>query len=225
MLAAGGAAGESTAALETLCRAYWPPVYAYVRRSGQGAEDARDLTQSFFAHLLASRTLAAASPHRGRFRSYLLGTLKHFLADARDHARAQKRGGACEILSLDAVAAEDSYGWEPADETTPARLFERRWAFTVMTRALHRLEEESQLSGKAHVFERLKSFLSEGAATKNYPEAAAELGLTEANVRMIVTRLRRRYGELVRAEVVETLGSHGDLEDELRHLLALLRGA
>ena len=223
VLAAGSSGAESLAALESLCRACWPPIYAYIRRLGHGAEDSRDLTQAFFAHLLASRSLAAAHPERGRFRSYLLGALKHFLADAHDRARAQKRGGDREILSLDALAAEETYSWEPADQLTPERLFERRWALTLMARALDRLEEECRLTGKAHIFATLRSFLSEGVGSKTYPEAAAELGLTEANVRMTATRLRRRYGELVRAEVVETLGTHADLDDELRHLLALLR--
>ena len=182
------------------------------------------MTQEFFAHLLAHQSLVAAQPERGRFRSYLLGALKHFLADAHDRARAQKRGGTREILSLEALAAEETYGWEPPDESTPDRLFERRWALTLMARALDRLEEECRLTGKAHFFATLKGFLSEGAAARTYPEAASELGLTEANVRMTVTRLRRRYGELVRAEVAETLGTHADLEDELRHLRALLRG-
>ncbi|PYI82699.1 MAG: RNA polymerase subunit sigma-24 [Verrucomicrobia bacterium] len=168
-------------------RACWPPIYAYIRRRGHDPEESRDLTQEFFAHLLANRSIAAAHPERGRFRSYLLGALKHFLADARDHDNAQKRGGGCEILSLDALSAEESYGWEPADELTPERLFERRWALTLMARALDRLEEECRLTGKAHLFTTLRGFLSEGGATKTYPEAAAELGLTEANVRMTVT--------------------------------------
>jgi RNA polymerase sigma-70 factor (ECF subfamily) len=224
VLAAGASGTESLAALETLCRACWPPVYAYIRRLGKDADQSRDLTQAFFAHLLANRSFAAAHPERGRFRSYLLGALKHFLADVHDRADAQKRGGGREILSLDALAAEETYSWEPSDESTPERIFERRWALTLMARALQRLEEECRLSGKAHLFASLKGFLTEGAAAQAYPDTARELGLTEANVRMMVTRLRRRYGELVRAEVAETLGAHADLDDEMRHLLRLLRG-
>jgi RNA polymerase sigma-70 factor (ECF subfamily) len=224
VLAAGSSSAESAAALESLCRAYWPPIYAHIRRLGHDAEEARDLTQDFFARLLASRSLAAADPARGRFRSYLLGTLKHFLADANDHANARKRGGGLEILSLDALEGEASYAWEPADELTPEKLFERRWALTVMVRALQRLEEECRLSGKAPLFTALRGFLCESAPDKTYPEAATQLGLTEASVRVTVTRLRRRYAELVRAEVAETLGSHADLDDELRHLVRLLRG-
>jgi RNA polymerase sigma-70 factor (ECF subfamily) len=223
VLAAGSSEEESLAALQTLCHAYWPPIYAYIRRLGRNLEESRDLTQAFFAHLLAMRSFAGADPERGRFRSYLLGALKHFLADLHERAHAAKRGGGREVLSLDGLAAEESYGWEPADHSTPERLFERRWALTLMARALDRLEEECRLTGKARLFATLKGFLSEGAAANSYPDAAAELGLTEANVRMTVTRLRRRYGELARVEVAETLGSRSELEDELRHLQALLR--
>jgi RNA polymerase sigma-70 factor (ECF subfamily) len=226
VLAAGRDSSSPLArdALERLCRTYWPPVFAYVRRLGHGTEESRDLTQAFFEDLLTCRSFATASPGLGRFRSYLLGALKHFLADAHDHARAQKRGGNCEILSLDALGAEETYAWEPASDSTPERLFERRWALTLMARALDRLEEECRLTGKAHVFGILRGFLSDGVETKTYPDAASELSLTEANVRMTVSRLRRRYGELVQAEVAETLGTHAELEDELRHLQAVLRG-
>jgi RNA polymerase sigma-70 factor (ECF subfamily) len=222
--AAGASGADAAAALETLCRSCWPPIYAYIRRLGHGPEEARDHTQGFFAQLLARGSLAAAEQERGRFRSFLLGALKHYLADAHASATAAKRGGGVELLPLDTTAAEDSYAWEPADDLTPEHIFERRWALTLLARALERLEEESRLSGKAHLFATLKGFLSEGTAMTTYPEAARVLGLSEANVRMSVTRLRRRYGELVRAEVADTLGSHADLDDELRHLRTLLGG-
>lgn len=222
--AAGASGAGASAALETLCRGCWPPIYAYVRRLGHGPEEARDLVQGFFAQLLARGSLAAAEPERGRFRSFLLGALKHYLADVHASATAAKRGGGVDILPLDTATGEDSYTWEPADGLTPELLFERRWALNLLARALERLEEESRLTGKAHLFATLKGFLSEGTTMTTYPEAARVLSLTEANVRMTVTRLRRRYGELVRAEVTDTLGSHADLEDELRHLRTLLGG-
>jgi RNA polymerase sigma-70 factor (ECF subfamily) len=212
------------AALEALCHACWPPVYAYIRRLGKDPEESRDLTQSFLAHQLASGAVAGARPERGRFRNYLLGALRHFLADAHDYALAWKRGGGREVVSLDALKSEESYGWEPADHRSPDQVFERHWALALMLRALHRLEEECRLSGKEHLFRSLKGFLTEGATDQTYPEAAAELGVTEANARMLVSRLRRRYGGLVRAEVSETLDAQADVDDELRYLLRLLRG-
>lgn len=225
VLAAGQSdSARSADALNRLCRAYWPPIYAYVRRAGYRVEDARDLTQDFFARLLAQRSLVAADPEKGRFRSFLLGALKHFLADARDRASAQKRGGGKSFISLDAEVGESSYSWEAVDDQTPEHLFERRWALTVMARAMQQLEEECRLAGKVVLFASLKGFLSEGAARKTYPDAAAELGLTEANVRMIVTRLRRRYGQIIRREVAQTVGSEDEADDELRHLLKVLRG-
>lgn len=214
---------ESRNALESLCRAYWPPIYAYIRRTGYDGEQSRDLTQQFFVRVIEGGLLAGATPERGRFRSYLLGALKHFLADFQDWSQAQKRGGGREVFSLDAMEGESSYCWEPADDRTPDKLFERRWALTVMVRALQRLEEECRLAGKGRLFASLRGFLSESGPDKTYPEIAGDLGMTEAGTRMAVARLRRRLGEFVRAEVAETLGTHADLEDELRHLLHLLR--
>jgi RNA polymerase sigma-70 factor (ECF subfamily) len=170
----------------------------------------------------SSSTCSPASWSRSRGpNSYLLGALKHFLVDAHDHARAKKRGGDREILSLDALVAEETYGWEPTDEWTPDRLFERRWALTLISSALKRLEEECRLTGRAHIFATLFGFLSHNATAKTYPQAA-ELGISEANTRMTVTRLRRRYGELIRAEILETLEDRADLDDELRYLRSLL---
>lgn len=225
VLAAGGSDTAGAAALETLCRACWPPIYAFIRRLGYPPEDARDLTQGFFTQILSRKSIAAARPARGRFRSYLLGALKHYLADVREASRAAKRGGDVQILPLETQGEEESYGWEPADEHTPERLFERRWALALLARALARLEEECRLTGKADLFATLRGFLSEGATATTYPEAAQALNLTEANARMTVARLRRRYGELIRAEVAETLGDHAELEDELRYLLSVLGSA
>jgi RNA polymerase sigma-70 factor (ECF subfamily) len=224
VLAAGRSTSpESRRALESLCAAYWPPVYAHLRRAGRNGDDASDLTQEFFARLLAGDTLNHADAARGRFRSYLLGALKHFLADQHDRTSAQKRGGGRGIFSLDAIAGEDSYTWEPMNGRTPDQLYERRWALALMARVLKRLEEECSLAGKAVLFTRLKGFLTDGTTAATYPEVAAALDMTEANVRMTVTRLRRRYGELVRAEVARTVGSPEEVEDEMRHLLQVLR--
>lgn len=224
VLAAGASDAAGATALETLCRACWPPIYSHIRRCGHDADHARDLTQGFFAHLLARKSFAAAQSERGRFRSYLLGALKHYLADVHAAERAIKRGGGVEFVAFETKSAEASYAWEPVDEVTPDQLFERRWALSLLTRALARLEEECRLTGKAPLFETLRGFLSEGSATTSYPQAAQVLGLTEANVRMTVSRLRRRYAELVRAEVTETLVDPADLDDELRHLRTLLVG-
>jgi len=224
VLAAGcSSSPESQRALESLCAGYWPPVYAHLRRAGHNGDDASDLTQEFFARLLAASTLNNADAAQGRFRSYLLGALKHFLADERDRANAQKRGAGREILSLDATTGEESYAWEPVDNRTPDQIFDRRWALALMARALNRLEEECSLAGKAALFTRLKDFLTEGTTAATYPEVADALGMTEANVRMTVTRLRRRYGELIRAEVARTVGSPREVEDEMRYLLQVLR--
>jgi DNA-directed RNA polymerase specialized sigma24 family protein len=210
-------------ALEALCRIYWPPAYAAIRRAGHSPENACDLTQDFFATLLARGFLPGADPSRGHFRGYLLGALKHFLADARDRESAQKRGGDRIILSIDALQAEESYAWEPIDTLTPDRLFDRRWALTVIARATSRLQEECTLSGKDHLFSVLKPFLNDSTNTPGYPQAAAALQQTEASVRMTVTRLRRRFAELIRAEVTETVHSPAEAEDELRSLLQILR--
>jgi RNA polymerase sigma factor (sigma-70 family) len=224
VLAAGRSTSpESSRALESLCATYWPPIYAFVRRAGHSPDDARDLTQEFFARLLGGATLNNADAARGRFRSYLLGALKYFLADQHDRATAQKRGAGREVFSLDTANGEDSYGWEPADNRAPDQLFERRWALALMARVLNRLEEECSLAGKAALFARLKGFLTEGISSITYPEAAGALGMTEANVRMTVTRLRRRYGELIRAEVAQTVDSDQEVEAEMRHLLQVLR--
>jgi DNA-directed RNA polymerase specialized sigma24 family protein len=225
-LVADANAAESYArlpALEALCRTYWPPTYAAIRRAGHSPENACDLTQDFFTSLLTNGFLPNADQSRGRFRAYLLGALKHFLADARDRDLAKKRGGDRMILSIDALQAEQSYTWEPIDTLTPDRLFERRWALTILARAMSRLEEEFALSGKDHLFGTLKAFLSDTAGAASYPEAAVALQQTEASLRMTVTRLRRRFAELIRAEVLETVRSPAEAEAELRHLLQILR--
>ena len=209
-------------ALETLCQAYWYPLYAYVRRKGHSPEDAKDLTQEFFARVLARGTLGAADRARGRFRSFLLGTLEHFLARewARNHR--QKRGGGHALLSLDDTA-EDRYRIEPSHDLTPERIFERRYALALLERTLSRLREECESEGKGALFDQLKGTLAGEAAEKPHARIAEALGLTEGAVRVAAHRLRKRYGELLRDEVGQTVSMPLEVEDEIRWLLTALR--
>jgi RNA polymerase sigma-70 factor (ECF subfamily) len=215
---------ESAAALETLCRGYWYPLYAYVRRRGYREHDAEDLTQAFFAHLLERRAFRAVGPARGRFRSFLLASLNHFIADERDRQQAQKRGGGRQIISFDAHDAEQRYRLEPVDLTTPEKLFERRWAVTLLDAALARLEQEFAAAGKAELFEQLRAFIVEGAENRTYAEVAAQLGMTEDAVKKAAQRLRRRYQEAIREEIAHTVATASEIEEELRYLWSVLGG-
>ena len=216
--------GSSRAAesLEKLCRGYWYPLYAFVRRSGRDAHTAQDLTQAFFERLLEKRVLARADPQRGRFRSFLIANLKNFLANDWDRTLAQKRGGGQRMLSLD-DSAEALYLREPATNLTPERIYDQRWATTLLDRALGRLEEESGAAGGSREFKLLKNFITTPPGAGGYDVAAAELGLSTGAVAAAVHRLRSRYRELVRAEVADTVASPGDVDDELRHLFAALQ--
>ncbi|MBM3891070.1 MAG: RNA polymerase sigma factor, partial [Verrucomicrobia bacterium] len=173
-------------ALAQLCEAYWYPLYAYVRRRGHSPHDAQDLTQEFFARILERHDIARASPERGRFRSFLLASLNHFLANEWDKARAKKRGGGQTLLRLDDKDAEGRYAIEPADDAAPDKLFERRWALTLLERVLARLREEFVTAGKTKLFERLKGFMTSEGGDTNYAQAGAELGMTEGNVKVAV---------------------------------------
>jgi RNA polymerase sigma factor (sigma-70 family) len=222
VLAAGrGGGGGSRDALAALCESYSYPVYAYVRRCGHGADEAEDLTQAFFAALIEKRFLSAADPERGRFRSFLLAAVAHFLANERDREAALKRGGGRVVVSLDAGDAEWRYGREPSHEETPERVFERRWALTLLDRTLARLRAESERAGHGARFERLKGFLT-GEGGGGYAEAAAGLGLSEGAAKVAVHRLRRRYRELLRDEIARTLADPAAVDDELRELFAAL---
>jgi len=203
-----------------LCRLYWYPLYAYLRRRGHAPPEAEDLTQGFFACLLERDALAAADPQRGRFRSFLLTSLKHFVADQRDRDRAQKRGGGQKIMSLDVRGAEGRYCLEPADNLTAEKLFERRWAQTMLELVLGDLRRQYARDGRQRTFERLKGFLRGKAARGSYGQVAAELDVTEAAVRVAVHRLRRRYRELLREHIAQTVASPEDVEDEIRHLFS-----
>ena len=208
------------AALAALCEAYWYPLYAYVRRRGCDADAARDLTQGFFARLLEKEGPLDVRPELGRFRSYLLGALKHYLVNEWDRARAAKRGGGLTVASLDFEAGESRYRLEPTHDLTPERVYERRWALTLLEGVLCRLEAESGAAGKRKVFLRLRPFLTGDGERGSYRRLARELSMSEAALKVAVHRLRRRYRELLRAEIAETVARPEDVDDELRHLLA-----
>jgi len=223
VLSAGNQPSPQTAeALEKLCRAYWLPVYAFVRRQGHGPHDAEDLTQEFFARVLEKRTLAVADPARGRFRSFLLASLKHFLANEWDKAKARKRGGGQISIPIDAAAAETKCGLEPADPATAEKIFEQRWALTLLDQVLRRLREEHMRDGREKLFEALKPTLTEASRSVRYADIAARLGTSEGAVKVAVHRLRQRYRELLRAEIAHTVAGPDEVEDEIRNLFAAL---
>lgn len=222
MLAAANHDSGAEAALGTLCRAYWYPLYAFARRQGLSAHDAEDATQGFFAHLLSKGALAQVDRARGRFRTFLLASLKHFLADERDRAHATKRGGGQPVVSLEACAAEERYALEPRDELSPDRLFDRRWALTVIDQALARLAAEYAATGKAALFAALRPLLTAPGEARSYEEIGAEFSMSEGAVKIAVHRLRQRYGAALRAEIAETVETASEVESELRHLLEAL---
>ena len=224
MVVAAGRADTSRArdALARLCQTYWHPLYAYVRRVGHSPHDAQDLTQEFFARLLEKNFLADADESRGRFRSFLLASLKHFLANEWHKAQAQKRGGGQIPISIDVSAAETSCHFEPADTTTADKIYERHWALTLLDQVLRRLREDYVRDGKQNLFEQLKPTLTEASRSVAYAEIARRLDTTEGAVKVAVHRLRQRYREILRAEIAETVACPGEVEDELRNLFAAL---
>jgi DNA-directed RNA polymerase specialized sigma24 family protein len=222
VLAARESSPSAEAALQTLCRAYWSPLYAYVRRCGHGEHDAQDLTQSFIAQLLARNFLAGVTPHKGRFRSFLLAALKNFLASEHDRATAAKRGGGRAPVSLDADPEEAFLLAEPATLTTPEHLFERRWAIALMERAFARLREEFVAAGKTVQFARLKGYLEAEPERGEYTEAARDLKMSSSAVGVAVHRMRQRLGEIIRREIADTVASPEEINDEMRHLVTVL---
>lgn len=212
----------AAAALEKLCRAYWYPLYVYMRRQGEDEESAKDLTQGFFARLLEKHYLAQVRREKGKFRSFLLASLKHFLADERDKARAQKRGGGQKLVPLDDSTGEERYRLEPVDTLDAEKLFERRWAFTLLEQARARLKEEYEKAGKADLYRRLAVFEAGDRSAPSYTEVAAELGLTESAVKSAIFRLRQRYRELVREEVADTVESPEEVDGEIRYLISVV---
>lgn len=212
---------ESAVALEKLCRAYWQPICSFARRKGWNEEDAKDLTQEFFAHLLARKDFAGLDPRKGKFRTFLLAAFTHFLANAHDRANALKRGGG-KIVSLDEIAADEIAGISSAGELAPETLYDLRWAKTILQTALQRLKEEMLQANKEAQFHELKPFLTASAEGVEYTMAAGKLGVEVSSVPVLVHRLRQRYRELVRQEVAQTVCSPTELEEEMRHLFAVL---
>jgi len=209
-------------ALETLCQTYWFPLYAYLRRHGNSSNGAEEYTQAFFAHLLEKDSVRLADPDRGKFRSFLLASLKHFLSDRRDYEQALKRGGGRKIFSLDFESAETQYALEPAERLTPERLFERSWAMTVLDKAMARLEGEATSEKKKQLFEHLKVYLTAKKDGMPYNEVGEKLGMSEGTVRVAVHRLRRRYREVLRDEIAQTVSSEEEIDQEIRDLFTAL---
>jgi len=219
VLRAGQGAEE---ALLRLCQVYWRPLYAFVRRRGQPVHEAQDLTQSFFAHILEHHALATVAPSKGRFRSFLLVSLKHFLDNEWHKARTQKRGGGQSLVSWEELKDGDRESFEPHDEATPERVFNRRWALTLLELAIQQLHKEYMAARKAELFEKLKEYLTAGAAEKTYQELAAELNISPGAVKVAVHRLRRRFGDLVRLQISKTVANPDEIDEEIRQLFVAL---
>jgi len=222
LLAGQADSPQAADALEKLCRTYWYPLYVYVRRQGNSPEDAQDLTQDFLSRLLEKNYLAKADRDRGKFRTFLLGSLKNFLVNEWKRAGRLKRGGDLTFLSIDANVAEDRYATEPANESNPDAAYEQRWAVTLIEQVLTALRLEFNAADKARLFEELKGFIWGDKTTASYAEIAGQLNLTEGNVKVAVHRLRHRFRELLRAEVAHTVARPEDIDDELRHLIAVV---
>jgi RNA polymerase sigma factor (sigma-70 family) len=212
---------QAAAALEKLCRAYWRPLYAYIRRDGHDATEAQDLTQDFFARLLARDYLQQLRHQEGKFRSFLLAYLKNFLSEQRRKVGAQKRGGGCAFISLN-ERGEDGYLLEPVDELTPDQVFERRWAQAVMQRALDGLREEFVARDQGALFELLQDYQPREPGGRSYAQLGKELGMTEAAVKSAVQRMRQRHRELLREEIAQTVTRPEEIEEELRHFRTVL---
>lgn len=221
LAAVGGQTEASRKALALLCERYWYPVYAYIRKRGHDVEDAQDLTQGFFARLMEKDYLKDVKRERGRFRSFLLASVKHYIANEAARARAQKRGGGQAPLSLDFEVAEGRYRLESVDDLTPDKIYERRWALALLDRTLGRLRDELAGESKANTFERLKPYLTSDAPRAPYRQLAEDLGTTEGAAKVAVHRLRRRFGDLVREEIVQTLANPDEVEDEIQYLFAV----
>ncbi len=213
---------ESAAALEAICRAYWYPLYAYVRRSGKTPHDAQDLTQEFFSRLLKKRWLDSANPEKGKLRTFLLTALSRFLSNEWDRARAQKRGGGAASVPLDTEVAESRYCEETGNTLAPDEVYDRQWAMTVLARALARVEAEHQEAGKAAEFAVLSPALTAERGSIAYLKMARELAMSETAVRMAVHRLRKRFRVVFREEITQTVAQPNEVEEEIRHLLAVL---
>jgi RNA polymerase sigma-70 factor (ECF subfamily) len=214
---------QALIAIEKLARAYWYPLYAYVRRKGHDAHAAEDLTQEFFARVISRNFFARVDRTKGRFRSWLLGAMNHFLAHEWEKARTQKRGGGTTLIPLDEAQANERYERQLAVESAPEKLYDQQWALTLLERAATRLRASYVADGRPEVYDCLKAFVSGEGAAPSYAEAALQLGITESAVKSAIHRLRQRFHELVREEVAQTVCTPSDLDDELRYLLAIVR--
>ena len=222
LAARGDDSTQGAPAMERLCRTYWPPLYAYIQRDGHDATEAQDLTQDFFARLLARDYLQGLHPQEGKFRSFLLAYLKNFLSEQRRRAGAQKRGGDCVVVSLDVPAGEEGYLLEPVDDLTPDQVFERRWAQAVLQTALNRLREEYAARGQAGLFKRLQDYVPHEPGGRSYAQLGEEFAMTEAAIKSAVQRMRQRHRELLREEIAHTVTRPEEIEAELRHFRTLL---
>jgi RNA polymerase sigma-70 factor (ECF subfamily) len=216
---AAGSGHQSAEALASLCETYWYPIYTFIRRQGHDAEKARDLTQEFFVKVLERHAFGAADPSRGRFRAFLLASIRHFLANERRSGRAVKRGGGRPAVSVDPKAAESRYQVEGHHELTPAKLFDRQWALLLLDRALARVRDKYLASGRSEVFDRLKEFLTDDGTGLPYAEIARASGVTVDSVKVSVHRLRRQFRDALIAEISLTVTDASDVEPEIRHLI------
>ena len=223
VLAAQGASPAVAEALEKLCRTYWRPIYGFVRRQGVRPEEAKDLTQGFFALLLERRDINAVRKEKGRLRSYLLTSLKHFLTNERNRAMAIKRGQGQQLIPLEDLRERERVGFEPTETLAADKIYERRWALTVLDQVLARLGDEYRATGNMRLFDRLQKSLMDEPDRPSQADTAHELGMTENAVKQALHRLRVRYRELLREEIAHTVMVPGEIEDELRHLIAVLR--
>jgi RNA polymerase sigma-70 factor (ECF subfamily) len=215
---------EAEGALAKLCAAYWYPLYAFIRQSGYGQHEAEDLTQEFFARLVEKHYLEGITIEGGRFRSYLLTALKHFLANERDKLRSEKRGGGRSIIPIDEVVAEELYRRELVDDETPDLLFERRWAVRLLEHVRRRLAQEYQTRGREELFRALEGHLSGAARLIPYAALGARLGMSEGAVKVAVHRLRKRFGQLLRLQIAETVSRPEEIDEEIRYLITVAGG-
>jgi RNA polymerase sigma-70 factor (ECF subfamily) len=213
---------QRQSALTSLCQSYWYPLYAFARRQGRNPQEAEDLTQGFFARLLARNGLASVRPEHGRFRSFLLASLKNYLANDWDRNHSVKRGGRHAVISWEEQSAEQRYLVEPRHEASPERLFEQSWALTVIEGVLEQLRKEYADTGRDRLFEAIRSYLSEDGGAETYAAMAAKLNMTEGAVKMVVLRLRENFRHRLRAEIALTVADPGEVDDELRHLFTCL---
>ena len=217
---AGLSSTHSQDALETLCRTYWYPIYAFIRRNGRAPHDAQDLTQEFFARFLEAKSIVRADPKRGKFRTFLLGALKNFLTDAHRKATAWKRGGGFQIVSFEETDAEERYRLEPVDERTPDQVYKQRWIVGLLETAMARLRDEFHAAGKDRQFQVLKVFLSQEGDDESYEAAGAELNTSGKTIAVAVHRIRRRFRQVVRSAIADTVSTPEDVEEEYRSLFA-----